>query len=65
MEDYTAEMIRDMAFAFCPQCGTAIVPNHKGRPRKYCKECAKLLEHGEVRKIKKQLFCIDCGKPIN
>ena len=24
MEDYTAEMIRDMAFSFCPQCGTAI-----------------------------------------
>ena len=39
--------------------------DNKGRPRKYCKECAKLLEHGEVRKIKKQLFCIDCGKPIN
>ena len=34
MEDYTAEMIRDMAFSFCPQCGTAIVPNHKGRPKK-------------------------------
>mgnify|MGYP000750816502 CR=1 FL=1 len=30
MEDYTAEMIRDIAFSFCPQCGTAIVPNHKG-----------------------------------
>ena len=30
MEDYTAEMIKDMAFSFCPQCGTAIVPNHKG-----------------------------------
>ena len=29
MEDYTAEMIRDMAFSFGPQCGTAIVPNHK------------------------------------
>ena len=40
MEDYTAEMIRDMAFSFCPQCGTAIVPNHKGRPRKFCSpEC--------------------------
>ena len=24
MEDYTAEMIKDMAFSFCPQCGTAI-----------------------------------------
>ena len=34
MEDDTAEMIRDMAFSFCPQCGTAIVPNHKGRPKK-------------------------------
>ena len=34
MEDYTAEMIKDMAFSFCPQCGTAIVPNHKGRPKK-------------------------------
>ena len=34
MDDYTAEMIRDMAFSFCPQCGTAIVPNHKGRPKK-------------------------------
>ena len=33
MDDYTAEMIKDMAFAFCPQCGTAIVPNHK-RPKK-------------------------------
>ena len=33
MEDYTSEMIKDMAFSFCPQCGTAIVPNHKGRPR--------------------------------
>ena len=22
MEDYTAEMIKDMAFSFCPQCGT-------------------------------------------
>ena len=30
MEDYTAEMIRDIAFSFCLQCGTAIVPNHKG-----------------------------------
>ena len=40
MEDYTAEMIKDMAFSFCPQCGTAIVPNHKGRPRKFCSpEC--------------------------
>ncbi len=40
MDDYTAEMIKDMAFAFCPQCGTAIVPNHKGRPRKFCSpEC--------------------------
>ncbi len=34
MEDDTAEMIRDMAFSVCPQCGTAIVPNHKGRPKK-------------------------------
>ena len=25
MEDYTAEMIKDMAFSFCPQCGTAII----------------------------------------
>lgn len=25
MENYTAEMIKDMAFSFCPQCGTAIV----------------------------------------
>ena len=40
MEDYTAEMIKDMAFSFCPQCGTAIIPNHKGRPRKFCSpEC--------------------------
>lgn len=40
MDDYTTEMIRDMAFSFCPQCGTAIVPNHKGRPRKFCSpEC--------------------------
>jgi len=23
-----------MAFSFCPQCGTAIIPNPKGRPRK-------------------------------
>ncbi len=29
MEDFTAEMIKDMAFSFCPQCGTAIVPKHK------------------------------------
>ena len=40
MEDYTAEMVKDMAFSFCPQCGTAIVPNHRGRPRKFCSpEC--------------------------
>ena len=40
MENYTAEMIKDMAFSFCPQCGTAIVTNHKGRPRKFCSpEC--------------------------
>lgn len=36
MEDYTTEMIKDMAFSFCPQCGAAIVPNHRGRPRKFC-----------------------------
>ena len=30
MEDYTAEMIKDMAFSFCPQCGTAIIPSKAG-----------------------------------
>ena len=52
MDDYTSEMIKDMAFAFCPQCGTAIVPNHKGRPRKFCSpECRSKLENSAVKDL--------------
>ena len=67
MEDYTAEMIRDMAFSFCPQCGTAIVPNHKGRPRKFCSpECRSRWNNTHPKpenwKSTRIAVCPVCGK---
>ena len=69
MEDYTAEMIRDMAFSFCPQCGTAIVPNHKGRPRKFCSpECRSRWNNTHPKpenwKTVRSKICPVCGKPV-
>jgi predicted nucleic acid-binding Zn ribbon protein len=67
MEDYTAEMIRDMAFSFCPQCGTAIVPNHKGRPRKFCSpECRSRWNNTHPKpenwKTVRSKICPVCGR---
>ena len=66
MEDYTAEIIKDMAFSFCPQCGTAIVPNHKGRPRKFCSpECRSKWNNTHPRpqnwKTVRSKVCPMCG----
>lgn len=33
-----AEMLEDMAKRFCPNCGAAVTPNDKGRPRIFCSE---------------------------
>ena len=70
MEDYTAEMIRDMAFSFCPQCGTAIVPNHKGRPRKFCSpECRSRWNNTHPKpenwKTVRSKICPVCGREFS
>lgn len=70
MEDYTAEMIKDMAFAFCPQCGTAIVPNHKGRPRKFCSpECRSRWNNTHPKpenwKTVRSKICPVCGREFS
>lgn len=70
MEDYTAEMIRDMAFSFCPQCGTAIVPNHKGRPRKFCSpECRSRWNNSHPKpenwKTVRSKICPVCGREFS
>ena len=70
MEDYTAEMLKDMAFAFCPQCGTAIVPNHRGRPRKFCSpECRSKWNNTHPRpqnwKTVRSKVCPMCGREFS
>lgn len=70
MKDYTAEMIKDMAFAFCPQCGTAIVPNHKGRPRKFCSpECRSRWNNTHPKpenwKTVRSKICPVCGREFS
>ena len=70
MEDYTAEMIKDMAFSFCPQCGTAIVPNHKGRPRKFCSpECRSRWNNTHPKpenwKTVRSKICPVCGREFS
>ena len=57
MEDYTAEMIKDMAFSFCPQCGTAIIPNHKGRTSHTFQR------HGNIFHIKQTAPKAGCARP--
>ena len=70
MEDYTAEMIKDMAFSFCPQCGTAIIPNHKGRPRKFCSpECRSRWNNTHPKpenwKTVRSKICPVCGREFS
>lgn len=70
MEDYTAEMIKDMAFSFCPQCGAAIVPNHRGRPRKFCSpECRSKWNNTHPRpqnwKTVRSKVCPMCGREFS
>ena len=70
MQDYTAEMVKDMAFAFCPQCGTAIVPNHRGRPRKFCSpECRSKWNNTHPRpqnwKTVRSKVCPVCGREFS
>lgn len=70
MEDYTAEMIKDMAFSFCPQCGAAIVPNHRGRPRKFCSpECRSKWNNTHPRpqnwKTVRSKVCPVCGREFS
>lgn len=70
MEDYTAEMIKDMAFSFCPQCGAAIVPNHRGRPRKFCSpECRSKWNNTHLRpqnwKTVRSKVCPMCGREFS
>lgn len=54
-------------YFICQHCGKEIAfdkkPNGKGgRPPKYCKECADLITNH--KKEEEQLFCVDCGKPL-
>ena len=64
-----AEMLEDMAKRFCPNCGAAVTPNSKGRPRIFCSESCRYAwknrnPHPEKWKSTRTAICPECGKPF-
>ena len=61
------DMLADVAKRFCPQCGTAIIQNAVGRPKKFCSEkCRRSWHnthpHPEHWKSTETKVCPVCGK---
>lgn len=64
-----AQMLEDMAKRFCPNCGAAVTPNDKGRPRIFCSEPCRYAwknrnPHPENWKSTRTAICPECGKPF-
>lgn len=64
-----AEMLEDMAKRFCPNCGAAVTPNGRGRPRIFCSEPCRYAwknrnPHPENWKSTRTAICPECGKPF-
>ena len=64
-----AEMLEDMAKRFCPNCGAAVMPNGRGRPRIFCSEPCRYAwknrnPHPENWKSTRTAVCPECGKPF-
>lgn len=68
LRDFDTDVfLQNVAKRFCPQCGTVVLQNKTGRPRKFCsQECTRQWwnshEKPEHWKSAKVISCRFCGK---
>lgn len=60
------EFLAAVAVSFCPECGKEIVPNRRGRPKKFCSEACRFAwknKHPKPENWRKEsLTCPICGR---
>ena len=60
------EFLNAVAAAFCPECGKEIIPNRRGRPKKFCSDACRFAwknKHPKPENWRKvTLICPVCGQ---
>ena len=64
---YEKELAEEVYRRFCPQCGEAIVPKHRGRPKVFCSDrCRYLWKNTHPQPgnwaSTREVICPVCGK---